>query len=214
LGGEGWQIQVAGSPMFRLYFKLKAIKKTLRAKNIGVFGGIKEKVARAKEKLDCAQRLVLQSRGRAECLHRENECLHEYSSISKAEEAFFKQKSRNNWLNLGDQNTSYFHNLVKVRNSKNTINQLWDDQGLQNLFFIFHIITKFKAIPMLPNYTVAPKANLQRMLFSFFSLPILFTILRNLIPTESYGDYKAFELYSLFCVYKKKVIHPKNKIKK
>jgi hypothetical protein len=151
LGGEGWQIQVAGSPMFRLYFKLKAIKKTLRAKNIGVFGGIKEKVARAKEKLDCAQRLVLQSRGRAECLHRENECLHEYSSISKAEEAFFKQKSRNNWLNLGDQNTSYFHNLVKVRNSKNTINQLWDDQGLQNLFFIFHIITKFKAIPMLPN---------------------------------------------------------------
>lgn len=73
----------------------------------------------------------MQSRGRVECLHREKECLHEYTSISKDEEAFFKQKSRNNWLNLGDQNTSYFHNLVKVRNSNNTINQLWDDQGLR-----------------------------------------------------------------------------------
>lgn len=50
------------------------------------------------------------------------ECLHEYVFIAKAEEAFLKQKARNQWLQLGDQNNSYFHRIVKVCASKNMIN--------------------------------------------------------------------------------------------
>lgn len=66
---------------------------------------------------------------KSECLTKENECLHDYVSISKAEEAFLKQKSRNQWLQLGGQNNSYFHRIVKVRNSKNLISHLWDEHG-------------------------------------------------------------------------------------
>jgi hypothetical protein len=62
-------------------------------------------------------------------LIRKKECLHEYLSISKAEEAFFKQKSRNQWLQLGDQNTSFFHKVVKVKKYKSLITHSWDDDG-------------------------------------------------------------------------------------
>lgn len=61
----------------------------------------------------------------------EDELLHEYISISSAKEAFFKQKSRNKWLNLGDNNSSYFHCLIKTRQERNAIKCLLDGDGNQ-----------------------------------------------------------------------------------
>jgi hypothetical protein len=58
---------------------------------------------------------------------KEKECLHAYVSITKVEEAFLKQKARNQWLQLGDQNTSFFHHSLRVQNAKNTITHLWDE---------------------------------------------------------------------------------------
>jgi hypothetical protein len=48
------------------------------------------------------------------------ECLHAYVSITKAGESFLKQKARNQWLQLGDQNNSFFHRSLRVQNVKNT----------------------------------------------------------------------------------------------
>jgi hypothetical protein len=62
--------------------------------------------------LDQAKREVLSSLGKAACVRKENECLHEYISISTAEEAFLKQKLRNQGLNVRDQYNSYFHRIV------------------------------------------------------------------------------------------------------
>jgi len=50
-------------------------------------------------------------------------------SLLTAEENLLKQKSRIQWLNLGDGNNSFFHNLVKVRNSSNLIKVLMDNEG-------------------------------------------------------------------------------------
>lgn len=53
-----------------------------------------------------------------------------YMSINKVEGPFLKQKSRNQWLNLGDHINSYFHRVVKVfRNSKNLIKHMWGEKG-------------------------------------------------------------------------------------
>ena len=42
------------------------------------------------------------------------ECLHEYNCLRiAAEEALMKQKSRNGWLNLEDNNTTFFHQTVR-----------------------------------------------------------------------------------------------------
>jgi hypothetical protein len=78
----------------------------------------------AQDNLDLAQKEVLASFGRAECLLKEKECLHAYVSITKAEEYFLKQKARNQWLQLGDQNNSFFHRSLKIQSARSTITHL------------------------------------------------------------------------------------------
>jgi hypothetical protein len=56
-------------------------------------------------------------------------CLYVYVSITRAKESFLKHKARNQWLQLGDQNNSFFHRSLKVRNARNTTNYLWDENG-------------------------------------------------------------------------------------
>jgi len=68
--------------------------------------------------LDLAQHAVLESHGRLDCLIKERECLHAYVSTIKAEEAFLKQKARNQWLQLGDQNNAFFHRMLKGKTSQ------------------------------------------------------------------------------------------------
>lgn len=46
-----------------------------------------------------------------------------------AEENFLKQKSINQWLSLGDGNSTLFHKVVKVRNACNLVKVLKDDNG-------------------------------------------------------------------------------------
>jgi hypothetical protein len=126
---EGWDIQVDGVPMFQLYAKLKSVKVVLKRQNFSCFGNLKQKVLEARDNLDLAQKEVLASFGRADCLLKEKECLYVYVSITKAEESFLKQKARNQWLQLGDQNNSFFHRTLRIQNAKSTITHLWDDLG-------------------------------------------------------------------------------------
>lgn len=57
-------------------------------------------------------------------INKENESLHE---------AFLRQKSRNQWLNLRDRNNAYnFHEILRVRNSKNLITLLNCNGSINN----------------------------------------------------------------------------------
>ncbi|GKV03045.1 hypothetical protein SLEP1_g15411 [Rubroshorea leprosula] len=42
-------------------------------------------------------------------------------------EAIWKQKSRSDWVKLGDQNTRYFHKIANGRKAHNSISGLWSD---------------------------------------------------------------------------------------
>ena len=53
----------------------------------------------------------------------------ELSIALKAEEMFWRQKSKVLWLREGDRNSKYFHALVKQRRARNKITQLLDDNG-------------------------------------------------------------------------------------
>lgn len=76
-----------------------------------------------------AQAFFIDSHGSEISHKKERECLHEFLSISAAEENFLKQKSRNQWLNLGDGNNGFFYKMVKVRNSFNLVKSLKDVEG-------------------------------------------------------------------------------------
>ena len=55
--------------------------------------------------------------------------LKELSDALKAEEMFWKQKSRVFWLRERDKNTKFFHGLTKQRRARNQITQLLDANG-------------------------------------------------------------------------------------
>ncbi|XP_048594891.1 uncharacterized protein LOC106358645 [Brassica napus] len=55
--------------------------------------------------------------------------LKDLSDALKAEELFWKQKSRVFWLREGDKNTKFFHALTKQRRARNKITQLLDENG-------------------------------------------------------------------------------------
>ena len=55
--------------------------------------------------------------------------LKELSDALKAEELFWKQKSRVFWLREGDRNTKSFQALTKQRRARNKITQLLDENG-------------------------------------------------------------------------------------
>ena len=99
--------------MYRLYVKLKAVKAVLKEHNLACFGNPKLRVSQARDNLHLAQKEVLESFGRADNLLKEKECLHAYISITKAKESFLNQKARNQWLQLGDQNNSFFSSFFK-----------------------------------------------------------------------------------------------------
>ena len=48
----------------------------------------------------------------------------------KAEEEYWRQRSRQLWLTLGDSNTAYFHASTKVRKSENRMTVIEDDHGV------------------------------------------------------------------------------------
>ena len=55
--------------------------------------------------------------------------LKELSDVLKAEEMFWKQKSRVFWLREGDRNTKFFHALTKQRRARSKITQFLDANG-------------------------------------------------------------------------------------
>jgi hypothetical protein len=46
------------------------------------------------------------------------------------DEVYWAQRSRANWMNQGDRNTSFFHNFDSPSRKKNTISKLKDDNGI------------------------------------------------------------------------------------
>lgn len=53
----------------------------------------------------------------------------ELKSAYQKEEEFWKQRSRQLWLNLGDQNTGFFHATTKKMKSLNKFLVIEDDKG-------------------------------------------------------------------------------------
>lgn len=64
-----------------------------------------------------------------ENIARQSELAREIEFLLEQEEIKWAQRSRLNWLQHGDKNTSYFHNFASARRKKNMIKKLKDDSG-------------------------------------------------------------------------------------
>lgn len=53
----------------------------------------------------------------------------ELFSLYRTEERNLRQKSKLNWLSLGDENSRFFHRFLAAKKRKNLIKELVGDQG-------------------------------------------------------------------------------------
>ena len=60
---------------------------------------------------------------------RQKEIALEIEKLLEQEEIYWAQRSRINWLQFSDKNTSYFHNFASARRQRNKIKKLRDGRG-------------------------------------------------------------------------------------
>ena len=53
----------------------------------------------------------------------------EINDLLDSEEIIWQQRSKVQWMGLGDRNTKYFHSKASERKKKNTINKIMDENG-------------------------------------------------------------------------------------
>ncbi|XP_022014976.1 uncharacterized protein LOC110914495 [Helianthus annuus] len=125
---SGWNMEVSGVPMFRVVKKLKGLKHPFRVL-LRKQGNLHKKVADLKSELDDLQGKLDADPFNMHLKEAESVCVMKYKEATIDEERFLKQKAKQKWLEAGDSNTAYFHNVVKCRNHINKINFIKDTAG-------------------------------------------------------------------------------------
>ena len=123
---EAWNCgQITGTDQFKLVRSLKLLKWPLRRLNKRHFSGITQRVKAQRDRVDELQRRLLTSpdtsTAREEHLERDK-----LNTLLKAEEKYYKQRSRVRWAEVGDRNTPFYHRMVSHHASKNHIHFLQD----------------------------------------------------------------------------------------
>lgn len=112
-----WNIPIVGCPMVVLSKKLKLLKEMLKNWNKYTFGNITEQVQLAKSILDNIQSNI-DTNGSSDFIRKQEKepqvCL---DRALQDEESYWHQKSIIKWHAEGDRNTSYFHQLEKIRSA-------------------------------------------------------------------------------------------------
>lgn len=128
---SAWESPVHGTPIYSFTTKLRLLKHTLKSLHRHHTSHISNRVAEAKHRWTSAQILLDESPASEDLLAAERNHAKLYSHLCKEEEAIYKQRSRIQWLHLGDRNTKFFHRSLMHRQSRNNIHALNDEAGNQ-----------------------------------------------------------------------------------
>ncbi|GJV23895.1 hypothetical protein Tco_1376590 [Tanacetum coccineum] len=112
--GSGWNLNVNGCAMYRVVKRMKGLKTPIR-KLLHDQGNLHEQVNRLRVELDENAHYLLA-----------------FKEASLDEERFLRQKSKIEWLNARDSNTTYFHKIVKSKCVRNRIEMVQDSSNVHH----------------------------------------------------------------------------------
>ncbi|XP_070010516.1 uncharacterized protein [Nicotiana sylvestris] len=128
-----WEMNMQGSAMKRVWLKFKrlknGLKNELKQRHKKEYSTIHEKITLIRGEL---QRIQVQMRdpNHSEALKNDEKDLKEkLEKWSAIEESLLKQKSRIQWLMLGDSNSTFFHASIKNKNAQKKITKLVTQVG-------------------------------------------------------------------------------------
>ena len=123
---DAWNCEaIQGTLQFKIVRSFKLLKPVLRNLNKTNFSGITNMVKAQEAKLIALQRQLLTIPDPVTA-HLEHEERQKWLTLKKAEEKFYRQKSRVKWHCFGDRDTSFYHRTAIHRNSRNHIHYLRD----------------------------------------------------------------------------------------
>ncbi|KAI8561587.1 hypothetical protein RHMOL_Rhmol04G0351900 [Rhododendron molle] len=126
---KSWREPFRGSRRSQLYGKLVRLNPVLRAFNKKNFSDIGGRVDQARQELASIQEQSFQRPHDTAFIEEEKNLPTRFVELSSAEESFKKQKSRIQWLALGDHNTRFFHHKMKSHSLRSKILSLTDASG-------------------------------------------------------------------------------------
>lgn len=140
-----------------LCWKQKSIKRDLKHLNRDNFSQIQVRVSETNRLLQTVQAHALQN-PTPQSFQQERDLHNKWHFLRDIEERYFKQKSKVHWLQVGDQNTTYFHRVCETRTNYNTIRSFLLDSGhfLEDPEEMnTHAVNHFKAL-LAPETSCAP----------------------------------------------------------
>ncbi|KAL7197307.1 hypothetical protein ACSBR2_019903 [Camellia fascicularis] len=116
-----WNQYIHGVPMFRVCQKLRKLKPILKALNKKHFSDITTRVQISRSDLDSVQWKLDKDPGNPQLQSLERTLYKQYVDLTTVEESLAHQKSRVQWLSLGDRNSRFFFKSVKGNINKGKI---------------------------------------------------------------------------------------------
>ncbi|XP_070002866.1 uncharacterized protein [Nicotiana sylvestris] len=112
-----------------IWYNLKKVKFALKSLNRKEFACTTSKVQQLRETLASIQAQMRTTTTPTDMFDTEKITKQQLEKCSKIEESIYKQRSRVQWLKLGDSNTAFFFASMKVRAAQNQIKLLTADDG-------------------------------------------------------------------------------------
>ncbi|GKC56562.1 RNA-directed DNA polymerase, eukaryota, reverse transcriptase zinc-binding domain protein [Tanacetum coccineum] len=128
---KGWERRIEGCKMYILMQKIKNLKKDLKKlswKN----GNVSERVVCLKEELKLIQSQFINNVHDADIRKKVAAKLSEYNEAVDNEIKLIYQLAKVEWLQEGDKNTAYFHQVIKERKHKSFIGDICDEHGIRH----------------------------------------------------------------------------------
>ncbi|KAL5127208.1 hypothetical protein HKD37_14G039672 [Glycine soja] len=125
---NSWNEPLNGRPMYVLWEKLKRLKPALNKINRPLHH-IQSRIMEARQNLQHAQQSLVEDRWNSSKIDTVKRYTEEVINWNSLEEKTLQQKSKIDWLRLGDGNNSYFHATIKAKKSSKRLNLLHKDDG-------------------------------------------------------------------------------------
>ncbi|XP_062093665.1 uncharacterized protein LOC133799682 [Humulus lupulus] len=126
---QSWTKPVTAQGLDRIMVKLRRLRPILRHFNKFVIGDIDHKFQVAKDTYNMAQIQLQQDIHSAMFQVEEQQALSNLVQTSRLYDSYLRQRSKVNWLRLGDDNTTFFHAYLKKRKEVNRITSFLTETG-------------------------------------------------------------------------------------
>ncbi|XP_021743974.1 uncharacterized protein LOC110710018 [Chenopodium quinoa] len=133
------------SVMVTIWQNLKSVKKNLKDLNTKYFANVDEKVDVALAYLKAIQDQLAVDYSNSDLHVKEAEAVSMVKHWMNIQESIYKQKSRVDWIKLGDSSSHYFFSVMKHRQGRNRIDSIFtkDDVLLKDPILIENEIVGF-----------------------------------------------------------------------